>query len=256
MNGFTQTEKAFSTAGSGKRECFSPFMQNISPNIGRNSQRFCNFALYLRYCSIISFVLMIDYIKGQLTELTPTYAIVEAAGVGYEINIALPTYTALVDKQEAKLFVNEIIREDAHLLFGFLSKAERSLFLLLISVSGIGANTARMIMSSYSAAEIRQIIATGNAAALSNIKGIGGKTAQRIIVELKDKVLKIDINGIDNIDIETVTQVDNDLKQEAVAALTMLGFAPNVSGKAVDKILKEDPTLPIEKVIKQALKML
>lgn len=199
---------------------------------------------------------MIDYIKGQITELTPTYAIVEAAGIGYEINIALPTYTALTDSTETKLYIHEIIREDAHLLFGFLQKAERELFLLLISVSGIGANTARMIMSSYTASEIRQVIATGNAAALSSIKGIGGKTAQRIIVELKDKVLKIDLAATPTDANTTLSSPDNDIKQEAVAALTMLGFQAAASSKAVDKILSNEPGCTVEKVIKTALKML
>ncbi len=200
---------------------------------------------------------MIDYIKGTLTELTPTYAVIEAGGVGYEINISLPTFTALSDKQEdVRLYVNEIIREDAHLLYGFMSKPERELFLLLISVSGIGANTARMIMSSYTASEVRQVIATGNATALSSIKGIGGKTAQRIIVELKDKVLKIDLAGADSVDVPEIQAVDNELKQEAVAALTMLGFQASASAKVVDKILSEDPQCKVEKVIRIALKML
>ena len=140
---------------------------------------------------------MIEYIKGNLTDLTPTYAVIEAAGVGYAINIALPTYSALVGKEnsETKLFVTEIIREDTHDLFGFFTRGERELFLMLMTVSGIGANTARMIMSAYSASEIRQIIATGNARALSQVKGLGPKTAQRIIVDLKDKVLKIDLGS-------------------------------------------------------------
>ena len=204
---------------------------------------------------------MIDYIKGEIAELTPTFAVLDAAGVGYEINIALPTYT-LLSKQEgkqAKLFVNEIIREDAHLLFGFMSKAERELFLLLISVSGIGANTARMIMSSYTASEVRQIIATGNISALSSIKGIGGKTAQRIVVDLKDKVLKVDMAGIDSIPSATdaVHGANNsETKQEAVSALAMLGFSAAASAKAVDKILHEEPDMPVEKVIRLALKML
>lgn len=200
---------------------------------------------------------MIDYIKGTLTELTPTYAIIEACGVGYDINISLPTFTALSDKKEdVRLYINEIIREDAHLLYGFMSKPERSLFLLLISVSGIGANTARMIMSSYTASEIRQIIATGNAHALSSIKGIGAKTAQRIIVELKDKVLKIELDGGSLDNVVSVDTVDNDLKQEAVSALMMLGFQSSASSKVVDKILSEDPLCPVEKVIRIALKML
>ena len=206
---------------------------------------------------------MIEYIKGNLTDLTPTYAVVEAAGVGYAINIALPSYSALAGKEntETKLFVTEIIREDTHDLFGFFTRGERELFLMLMTVSGIGANTARMIMSAYSASEIRQIIATGNARALSQVKGLGPKTAQRIIVDLKDKVLKVDLEdqaqGIKSRDgLLSSVEVDNEVKQEAVSALTMLGFAAAASGKVVDKILKEDPNASVEKVIKMALKML
>ena len=206
---------------------------------------------------------MIEYIKGDLTVLSPTYAVIEAAGVGYAINIALPSYSALVGKEnsETKLFVTEIIREDTHDLFGFFTRGERELFLMLMTVSGIGANTARMIMSAYTAAEIRQIIATGNARALSQVKGLGPKTAQRIIVDLKDKVLKIDLEsqeqGAKSQDgLLLSVEVDNEVKQEAVSALTMLGFAAAASGKVVDKILKEDPSASVEKVIKMALKML
>ena len=207
---------------------------------------------------------MIDYIKGELTFLTPTYAVIEAAGVGYQINIALTSYSNLVGKegQTNKLFVTEIIREDTHDLFGFFTTGERELFVMLMTVSGIGANTARMIMSAYSAAEIRQIIATGNARALSQVKGLGPKTAQRIIVDLKDKVLKIDLesqgavgNGQWTVDNGQLT-VDSEVKQEAVSALTMLGFAAAASGKVVDKILKDTPSASVEQVIKQALKML
>ena len=206
---------------------------------------------------------MIEYIKGDLTVLSPTCAVIEAAGVGYAINIALPSYSALVGKegQVTKLFVTEIIREDTHDLFGFFTTGERELFVMLMTVSGIGANTARMIMSAYTAAEIRQIIATGNARALSQVKGLGPKTAQRIIVDLKDKVLKIDLEsqeqGAKSQDgLLLSVEVDNEVKQEAVSALTMLGFAAAASGKVVDKILKEDPSASVEKVIKMALKML
>lgn len=199
---------------------------------------------------------MIDYIKGTITELTPTYTVLETGGIGYEIHIALPTFTALTGTKETILYIHEIIREDAHLLFGFRTKGERMLFLLLITVSGIGANTARMIMSSYSAAEIQQIIAQGNTAALNAIKGIGSKTSQRIIVELRDKIQKISIepNG-ETINIKTNAN-NNELKEEAVAALTMLGFAQNPSAKVVDNILSAQPTATVEQVIKMALKML
>ena len=206
---------------------------------------------------------MIEYIKGKLTELNPTYAVIEAAGVGYEINITLPTFSALAGQEnaEVRLFVNEIIREDTHDLYGFFTKGERQLFIMLMTVSGIGANTARMIMSAYTAAEIRQIIATGNSRALAQIKGMGPKTAQRIIVDLKDKVLKIDLgDGAVEASGEAVDVLfpveENPIKAEAVSALTMLGFAANASGKAVDKILKNDPTLKVEAVIREALKML
>ena len=229
---------------------------------------------------------MIEYIKGKLSELNPTYAVLEAAGVGYEINITLPTYSALAGKEandkglkanseglkangaeangeEVKLFVEEIIREDTHDLFGFFTKGERELFIMLMTVSGIGANTARMIMSAYTAGEIRQIIATGNSRALAQIKGLGPKTAQRIIVDLKDKVLKIDLSG-DGLPVtgdEVPTDVlfpepESPVKAEAVSALTMLGFAAAASAKAVDKILKETPSASVEAVIRQALKML
>jgi Holliday junction DNA helicase RuvA len=210
---------------------------------------------------------MIEYIKGQLTDVNPTYVVIEAAGVGYAINIALPTYSELVGKegQESRLYITEIIREDAHELYGFFSKGERELFVMLMTVSGIGANTARMIMSAYSAAEIRQIIATGNARALAQVKGLGPKTAQRIIVDLKDKVLKIDLAVGDRGEIgdeaiklfgEEAQSVDSAVKQEAVSALVMLGFAAAASGKVVDKILKAAPESSVEQVIKQALKML
>jgi Holliday junction DNA helicase RuvA len=209
---------------------------------------------------------MIEYIKGQLTDINPTYVVLEAAGVGYAINIALPTYSELVGKegQESRLYITEIIREDAHELFGFFSKGERELFVMLMTVSGIGANTARMIMSAYSAAEIRQIIATGNARALSQVKGLGPKTAQRIIVDLKDKVLKVDLGNeaqgerLEAMGLlgEEASIVDSAVKQEAVSALVMLGFAAAASGKVVDKILKTAPESSVEQVIKQALKML
>ena len=216
------------------------------------------------YCTRVHFFrIMIDYIKGELTFLTPTYAVIEAAGVGYQINIALTSYSSLVGKegQQTKLLVTEIIREDTHDLFGFFTAGERELFVMLMTVSGIGANTARMIMSAYSAVEIRQIIATGNARALSQVKGLGPKTAQRIIVDLKDKVLKVDLDSQEQgakseEGLLLPSEVNNEVKQEAVSALTMLGFAAAASGKVVDKILTAQPDASVEMVIKQALKML
>lgn len=197
---------------------------------------------------------MFDYIKGEPTELNPAYVVLETGGVGYCVNITLPTFSALSGKTNAKLYVYEAIREDAHLLYGFMNQAERQLFLLLISVSGIGANTARMIMSSYSSQEIQEMIATGNVVALNAIKGIGSKTAQRIIVDLKDKIQKIALAPGQSSN--PVFAANNELKEEAVSALVMLGFAAAASQKTVDQILKSEPHLRVEQLIKMALKMM
>lgn len=198
---------------------------------------------------------MIDYIKGTITELTPTNAVLETGGVGYFINISLTTYSALHEKTEAQLYIYEAIREDAYVLFGFMNKSEREVFLLLISVSGIGANTARVIMSSYSVGELQQLIATGNAVALNAIKGIGPKTAQRIIVDLKDKILKVGIPTDAGLASSALLSV-NPTRDETLAALTMLGFSAVASQKVVDKILKEQADITVEQALKLALKML
>ena len=216
----------------------------------RISKKSCIFAGFL--CT------MIEYIKGILTELNPTEAVIEAAGIGYGIAITLPTYSALVgsEEKEAKLFITEIIREDTHEIYGFVTKTERQIFELLMTVSGIGAATARMILSAFTSEELRMLIATGNAKAMAKVKGLGTKTAQRIIVDLKDKALKLDLGGdpteIPMLDVEA----DSGVKAEAVSALTMLGFAAQASGKAVDKILKAQPDMKVEAVIREALKML
>ena len=201
---------------------------------------------------------MIEYIKGILTELNPTEAVIEAAGVGYGIAITLPTYSALVgcEEKEAKLFISEIIREDTHEVYGFVTKTERQLFELLMTVSGIGAATARMILSAFTAEELRMLIATGNAKAMAKVKGLGTKTAQRIIVDLKDKALKLDLGGDPTELPIDIAVEENGVKTEAISALTMLGFASNASAKAVDKILNANPTLKVEAVIREALKML
>ena len=201
---------------------------------------------------------MIEYIKGILTELNPTEAVIEAAGVGYGVAITLPTYSALVgsEDKEAKLFITEIIREDTHEVYGFVTKKERQLFELLMTVSGVGAATARMILSAFSAEELRMLIATGNTKAMAKVKGLGTKTAERIIVDLKDKALKLDLGG-DPTEIPMLeVEAENGVKAEAISALTMLGFASAASGKAVDKILKAEPSLSVEAVIRKALTML
>lgn len=200
---------------------------------------------------------MIEYVKGQIAELAPAVAVIECHGVGYCLNISLNTYSALQGKQEAKLYVYEAIREDAYVLYGFSSRQERELFLLLISVSGIGGNTARMILSALTPAELADVIGSGNEKLLKTVKGIGLKTAQRIIVDLKDKILSVDINGAGTGDSSRLASSEHsEILEEAVAALVMLGFPPAPSQKAALQILKEEPGATVERVIKIALKRL
>lgn len=198
---------------------------------------------------------MIDYIKGDITELTPTYVVLEAYGVGYMLSISLATYSELLGKSEAKLLVYEAIRDDAYTLFGFLNQEERQIFLLLISVSGVGVNTARVILSSLSTAELKSAIMTGNAAVLKSVKGIGAKTAERIIIDTQDKIAKISIEAA-AIDSTPNALIDNSIAEEAVTALVMLGFAQSAAQKVVKKVIETDPQLRVEQIIKQALKML
>ncbi|MBF6596984.1 MAG: Holliday junction branch migration protein RuvA [Fermentimonas sp.] len=196
---------------------------------------------------------MIDYIKGEVAEISPTSATLEANGIGYQMNISLNTYGAISDKSSTKLYVYESIREDAYQLFGFMDKHERELFMMLISVSGVGPSTARVILSSLSSNELESVIATENATILQTVKGIGAKTAQRIIVDLKDKIKLTDDGGtIVSPKGFTLTNTGH----EAVSALVMLGFVQNASQKVVSKLIKETPSLPVEAIIKEALKRL
>lgn len=200
---------------------------------------------------------MIDYIKGELTELTPALAVVECHGVGYGVNISLNTYASIQGHKDVKLYIYEAIREDAFTLWGFSNKQERELFLLLISVSGIGGNTARMILSSLTTTELVDAISTDNAKLLKNVKGIGLKTAQRIIVDLKDKIIKTDVASQSNtLGLGEKNSISKEIQEEATSALTMLGFQASASQKVVVSILKEDPSASVEKVIKLALKQL
>lgn len=199
---------------------------------------------------------MIEYVKGELAELGPAIAVVDCQGVGYALNISLNTYSAIQGKKECKLYVYEAIREDAYNLYGFADKQERELFLLLISVSGIGGNTARMILSALSPSELVNVISSGNANLLKTVKGIGLKTAQRIIVDLKDKIKAGGAAGsLDNVP-GLLPPANAEIQEEAVAALTMLGFAQAASQKVVASIMQEDPAAPVEQVIKLALKRL
>ena len=196
---------------------------------------------------------MIEYIKGEIVELTPARLILECGGVGYELNISLTTYSAFNGKTTGKLFVYEVIREDAHLLFGFAERVERELFLLLTSVSGVGPNTARMILSSLPPKELVEAIASKNEAVLTAVKGIGLKTAQRILVDLKNKVKNVE--GLASVEV-TEAPSNGAVAEEAVAALVMLGFQKAASQKAVTSILKGSPAMAVEQVIKTALRML
>lgn len=202
---------------------------------------------------------MIEYVRGIVDELTPTTAVIECGGVGYMLNISLNTYTALQGKSEARLFVYESIREDAWTLFGFSTKDERTLFLALLVVSGVGGNTARTILSTFSPSELCDIIMNENAKLLTTVKGLGKKTAEKIIVELKDKVASLGIQATSvSAQGEAVPtpSYNKEVHDEAIEALKMLGFPPAPTTKAVRAILKDDPSAPVEKVIKLALKML
>lgn len=205
---------------------------------------------------------MIEYIKGELTEITPAQAIIESAGIGYLLNISLNTYTAIQDKSQVKLYVHEALmtggRDDSYTLYGFATKQEREIYRMLVTVSGVGTSTARMILSATSPAELVNIISTGNEKALKGVKGIGLKTAQRIIVDLRDKMASTGMIQ----DITTMaaqaggTQINTETRDEAVGALTMLGFSPAPSAKVVTEILEKTPDMPVEQVIKQALKLI
>ncbi len=197
---------------------------------------------------------MIEYIKGKLEEATPAYAVIDCQGVGYGVNVSLNTFSAIQGKSDVKLYIYEAIREDAFVLYGFSTKQERELFLLLISVSGIGGNTARMILSALSPAELCNVISSGNDKLLKTVKGIGLKTAQRIIVDLKDKIAAVGVDGAGGTVASVASAADAEVYEEAVAALTMLGFAAAPSQKVVATILQEEPGAAVEKVIKLALK--
>ena len=197
---------------------------------------------------------MYEYISGLVTDLAPTYAVIDAGGVGYYINISLQTYSAIEGEKSARLYVHFAVREDAQVLYGFATKLERELFRQLISVSGVGGNTARMILSTYSTSELRNIIATENAVLLKNVKGLGLKTAQKIIVELSGKMLEL---GADR-DVAPVVagSQSNAVLDETLAALVMLGFQKGASEKVVKAILNESPSISVEEAVRQALRRL
>ena len=197
---------------------------------------------------------MYEYIRGKVAEATPTYAVIEAAGVGYFINISLKTYADIERSNETLLYVHYIVREDQQSLYGFSTKLERELFRQLISVSGVGGNTARMILSTYTSHELQNIIATENAVLLKNVKGLGLKTAQKIIVELSGKMIEL---GASDLLLTPVQRGErNEAYDEALAALAMLGFQKTASEKALTAIFKESPTMSVEDAVRSALKRL
>ncbi len=193
---------------------------------------------------------MYAFISGKLAEITPTYVIVDNQGVGYYINITVNTYSQIKNLKEAKLFTHLVVREDAHILYGFAKENERLLFLMLITVSGVGANTARLILSSLTTEEAFQAITTGNANVLQSVKGIGAKTAQRIVIDLKDKLMKQDIQ------LEKIASNHNTLMDEALSGLLILGFNKAIAEKAMRKVLKQTDVDSVEGLIKEALKIL
>ncbi len=193
---------------------------------------------------------MIDYITGTITGITPASLTIETGGIGYFVNISLNTFTRLQGKAEYKILIHEVIREDVHQLFGFADKEERDIFRLLISVTGVGAGTARMMLSSLNPGEIEKAIIGSDVQTLKSVKGIGVKTAERIIVDLRDKVGKAAVSG------EIFSFTDNTRREEALSALVMLGFARGAVLKTLDKIIREDRNLTVEDMIKKALKNL
>ena len=193
---------------------------------------------------------MFEFIRGTIVEIYPAYIIIEAGGIGYFINISLNTYSKLNGKKETKVLLHQIVREDAHILYGFSNKGERDLFRNLISVNGVGANTAIMMLSSLNPDELISAVTTENVAVLKGVKGIGAKTAQRIIIDLKDKLIKIPETG------QILLSPDNTIRNEALSALVMLGFVKRDAEKIVTKILQEQSESTVESVIKQALKRL
>ncbi len=193
---------------------------------------------------------MIEHLSGRLIEKNPTHIVIECGGVGYFVNISLNTYTAIPDQEALKIYTHLQVREDAHTLFGFYTPGEREIFRLLLSVSGVGASTARTMLSSMTPAQIRDAIASGDVPSIQAVKGIGAKTAQRVILDLKDKVLKV-------YDLEEVSpRTDNTTKDEALSALEVLGFARKQSEKVVDAVVAQDPSLSVEGILKHALKNL
>lgn len=190
---------------------------------------------------------MIEYIKGTIIEINPAHVVIDNQGIGYFINISLNTYSALSGKKEARVYIHEAIREDAHTLYGFIDMDERELFRMLVSVSGVGSSTGIVMLSSIAPKDLQTAIVSGDVNALKAVKGIGLKTAQRVIVELKDKLSKAPISG------DIFVPANNTLREEALSALVTLGFNKKTVEKTIDKIMKSSPDLGVEEIVKNAL---
>lgn len=193
---------------------------------------------------------MIEHLKGRLIDKSPTHAVVECNGIGYFLHISLHTFSQLPDEEAIKLYTHLLVREDSHTLYGFFERVEREIFRLLLSVSGIGASTARTMLSSMAPDQIKEAIASGNVSAIQAIKGIGAKTAQRVILDLKDKIIKV--YALD----EVSPQTSNTSKEEALSALEVLGYARRQAERVVDRVIAQESSLSVENIIKQALKNL
>ncbi len=200
---------------------------------------------------------MYDYINGRIDELTPASVIVECGGIGYVLNISLRSYEELEGKSDIRIYTHQyLVRDELPVLYGFTAKSERELFRMLIAVSGVGGNTARMVLSTYTPAELRQIISGGNVPMLKKVKGLGSKTAEKIIVELRDKMAGLDVADSDTVSSPVVSSPVQEIVDEALKALVMLGFSRTASEKAVKKIVSDTPDAKVEDVIRLALKML
>lgn len=197
---------------------------------------------------------MIEFVSGKVAELTATYAVIDCGGVGYIANISLNTYEALEGKETARLYIHEAIREDAYVLYGFASLSEREVFRALTSVSGVGASSARLIVSAMTPAEIKNVILNEDVNTIKSVKGIGLKTAQRVIVELKDKIAKLDTGSA--VGTTSPKAVNNDVREEALQALEVLGYNRSAATKAVDQLMKENPDLKVEGIVKAAFRLL
>lgn len=199
---------------------------------------------------------MYEFINGNVCDISPTFAVIEAGGVGYYLNISLNTFSAIGSSPQAKLFTHFIVREDAQILYGFFNRSEREFFRLLIGVSGVGGNTARMILSTFAPAELQSVISTGKAEVLKGVKGLGIKTAQKIIVELKDKVIGIGIESGDSSAGSYAASVDSSIFEEAMSAMVMLGFTKMASEKTLKQLFSKNPDISVEDAIRQALKQM